>query len=318
MALSSPEGHDPAAAVVFSEIAVKGLVVSNVPPPLLGFNNNVRHRGRIFHIQTEDSGIKNPRIVTHLFADGGRIIKTTRTEYTEHVSRADMQVFVRSLMKEQHKRMFTALRLGELDALLENVCGPFEQAAQTASKAPPAAVSAPPPPESFNEPLVSQLAPETDSETPPSSSFTEHERPSEAARRRKRAPLSNPNLRKVTPSVPPVGSSFELDVAALDHLPAPASVNPNGAPRMDRTPQPASARPRKSNPAPARKSRPSPAQPASSKAGAPPSLSRPSSRFAAGPSKSAQSIFGDGVISEQSLDEVILSYLAEDLDGSSE
>ena len=305
--------------MVFSEIAVKGLVVSNVPPPLLGFNNNVRHRGRIFHIQTEDSGIKSPRIVTHLFADGGRIIKTTRTEYTEHVSRADMQVFVRSLMKEQHKRMFTALRLGELDTLLENVCGPFEQPAQAVSKVPGPLVTAPPPPESFSEPFVTQPAPppETDSETPNSSSFTEDERPSEAARRRKRGPLSNPNLRKVTPSAPPAGSAFELDVAALDRLPAPASANGNALPR---SPQPPSARPpRKSNPAPARKSRPSPAQPASTKNAPPPSsLSRPSSRFAAVPSKSAQSIFGDGVISEQSLDEVILSYLAEDLDGSSE
>ncbi|HEY0468088.1 MAG TPA: hypothetical protein VGC79_28010, partial [Polyangiaceae bacterium] len=126
---------------------MKGLVVTNVPPPLLGFNNNVRHRGRIFHIQTEDSGIKNPRIVTHLFADGGRIIKTTRTEYTEHVARPDMQPFVRGLMKEQHKGMFTALRMGDLDKLLEDVCGPFEQAPPTPSKAAPAApamITAPP------------------------------------------------------------------------------------------------------------------------------------------------------------------------------
>ncbi len=56
-----------------------------------------------------------------------------------------MQTFVRSLMKEQHKNMFTALRLGDLDALLEDVCGKFEQPLP-ASKAPPAIiVSAPPP-----------------------------------------------------------------------------------------------------------------------------------------------------------------------------
>jgi hypothetical protein len=291
---------------------VKGLVVSNVPPPLLGFNNNVRHRGRIFHIQTEDSGVKNPRIVTHLFADGGRIIKTTRTEYAEHVTRSDMQVYVRSLMKEQHKGMFTALRLGELDTLLESVCGPFELPLQV-SKAPPPNLSAPPPSEVFvTEPAP---APDPESESPrPSASFDDEERPSEAARRRKRA-LSNPNLRKVTPSVPPPNAAaFELDVAALERLPA----KPVGAPRLDRTPEPPSPRPlRKSNPAPARKSRPSPPQTAG-KGSPPPSLSRPSSRFAAGPSKTAQSIFGDGVISEQSLDEVILSYLAEDLDGSSD
>ena len=98
------------------------------PPPLLGFNNNVRHRGRIFHIQTEDSGVKFPRIVTHLFADGGRIVKTTRTDYSEHVEKPDMAVVVRGMMKEQHKAMFAALRAGDMDSLLENVCGPLDAA----------------------------------------------------------------------------------------------------------------------------------------------------------------------------------------------
>jgi hypothetical protein len=85
------------------------------PPPLLGYNNNVRHRGRIFHIQTEDSGVGSPRIKTHLFADGGRIVRSTRTDYSEHVGQPDMVEKVKNLMKEQHKAMFVALRSGELD-----------------------------------------------------------------------------------------------------------------------------------------------------------------------------------------------------------
>jgi hypothetical protein len=88
------------------------------PPPLLGYNNNVRHRGRIFHIQTEDSGLQNPRIMTHLFADGGRIVKSRRTDYSEHIGRDDQVEVVRGLMKEQHKAMFVALRCGEFDALI--------------------------------------------------------------------------------------------------------------------------------------------------------------------------------------------------------
>ncbi len=286
---------------------MKALVVSNVPPPLLGFNNNVRHRGRIFHIQTEDSGVKSPRIVTHLFADGGRIIKTARTDYAEHVARPDMQPFVRNLMKEQHKSMFMALRMGELDKLLEDVCGPFEQPLQL-SKAPPAPiVSAAPPPEP--PPLVTEPAPAPDFETPAiASAFGDSDRTSDRADAPR--PMSNPNLRKVVPSVPPpAAAAFELDVAALDRLPQkPAAAAPDASPG-----EPASIRPlRKSNPPP-RKLRPSPP---SATAAAPQSLSRPSSRFAAAPTKTSQSIFGDGVISEQSLDEVILSYLAEDLDSS--
>jgi hypothetical protein len=88
------------------------------PPPLLGYNNNVRHRGRIFHIQTEDSGINSPRIMTHLFADGGRIVKSIRTDYSEHLELDDMAVVVKNMMKEQHKAMFVALRSGELDDLI--------------------------------------------------------------------------------------------------------------------------------------------------------------------------------------------------------
>src|SRR5690606_25181793 len=88
------------------------------PPPLLGYNNNVRHRGRIFHIQTEDSGVNSPRIMTHLFADGGRIVKSTRTDYSEHLEQSDMAVVVKNMMKEQHKAMFVALRSGELDDLI--------------------------------------------------------------------------------------------------------------------------------------------------------------------------------------------------------
>ena len=293
--------------------------MSNVPPPLLGFNNNVRHRGRIFHIQTEDSGVKSPRIVTHLFADGGRIIKTARTDYSEHVARPDMQPFVRSLMKEQHKGMFTALRLGELDTLLEDVCGPFEQPLHT-SKAPPApAIVTAPPPAAVVEapppepPQVTERAPApADFETPPlASAFGDEERFSDRPERPNS--LSNPNLRKATPSVPPPGAApLHVDVESLERLPAKPPPPPL------RSPAAPAARPlAKSNtppPPPQRKLRPNPTAPGTT----PPSLSRPSSRFAAVPSTNSSSIFGDGAISEQSLDEVILSYLAEDLDGSSE
>ena len=286
--------------------------MSNVPPPLLGFNNNVRHRGRIFHIQTEDSGIRNPRIVTHLFADGGRIIKTTRTEYTEHVSRPDMQPFVRGLMKEQHKGMFTALRMGHLDDLLEGACGPFEQAAPPSKAATvPAVVSAPPAASAPPAVSVSELrvvaeraSSQPDFETPPiSSAFGEDERVAERSDRPNT--LFNPNLRKVAPSAPPQDPApLDVDVASLERFAAkPLSVNtePNAL-LAQGTPALRKGRNPSTNVA----------------AAAAPNASRPSSRFAAVPPKSASSIFGDGVISEQSLDEVILSYLAEDLDGSSE
>ena len=85
------------------------------PSPLLGFNNNFKHKGHIYHIQTEDSGVKHPHIITHLFADGGRIVKSVKTSYASVLHEANMAEVVRNMMKEQHKAMIIALRDGQFD-----------------------------------------------------------------------------------------------------------------------------------------------------------------------------------------------------------
>jgi hypothetical protein len=257
--------------------------------PVLGFNNNVRHRGRLFHIQTEDSGVKFSRIVTHLFADGGRIIKTARIDYVEHSEKDDVSAIVRSLMKEQHRAMFTALRGGELDAILETALGPLPEpparASSTSLKA--VAVTAPPAAKQIPSiPIVPITAPPPrrgDSTRPAS-------RPS-SDRPGRRRPISNPNLGGVAQShPPPAPEAFDLDVATLDRLPRTPSRPPT---RKSKSRPPAAPRP----------------------AAAP---QRPATQMSNPPGAAARSIFGDGAVSEQTLDEVILSYLAEDLDGGEE
>lgn len=85
------------------------------PSPLVGYNTNVRHKGNLYHIQTEDSGVKRPHVITQLFADGGRIIASEKTSYEEHVSAEGLAPLVKNLMQEQHKRVFIALRDGVYD-----------------------------------------------------------------------------------------------------------------------------------------------------------------------------------------------------------
>ncbi len=84
----------------------------------VGFNNNVKYKDVAFHVQTEDSGLKMPHIITHLFADGGRIIKSHKRVYSEHVDRPDVGPFVRSLMKAQHMEMVAMLRGGKFDEVI--------------------------------------------------------------------------------------------------------------------------------------------------------------------------------------------------------
>ena len=85
----------------------------------VGFNNNVKYKGQTFHIQTEDSGLDNPHVITHLFADGGRVIKSHKRSYAAEVSRDDVAAFVRQLMKGQQLEMALGLREGRFDAIID-------------------------------------------------------------------------------------------------------------------------------------------------------------------------------------------------------
>jgi hypothetical protein len=92
-----------------------GAMRQALPPPLFGYNSSVLRGGRSFHVQTEDSGLGHPHVVTHIFAEGGRIIATHRTSYADHVDDPACVVLVRRLLVTQHREAFIALHEGRYD-----------------------------------------------------------------------------------------------------------------------------------------------------------------------------------------------------------
>lgn len=215
--------------------------------PLLGYNTNVRHKGKLYHIQTEDSGVKYSHIITHLFADGGRIIASAKTSYVDILEAEDLRAQVKQLMRDQHKAMFIALRDGVHDEEDTPAAPQASMAAAPAATAPPSAA-----PAVTASPSPASAPPSTAPEPAPASAP-----PTE------RAPAPDSFPAPTAASAPPVP-------LGVDPLPVPDS-------RYQLT------------------------RPAHSEAA--PKSSRPSG-----------SIFGSDLLSEKSLDEVILSYLAEDLD----
>ncbi|MBI1945720.1 MAG: hypothetical protein HYS27_08490 [Deltaproteobacteria bacterium] len=81
-----------------------------------GFNHNIKHKGRVYHIQTEDSGPKNPHVITHVFV-GGNIIASKKTSYADIVDGPNWEKTVRSMMEEQHKQMLRNLVNGSYDGV---------------------------------------------------------------------------------------------------------------------------------------------------------------------------------------------------------
>ena len=85
---------------------------------VVGFNHNFLYKGEVYHIQTEDSGVKNPNIVTLLY-QGGTILASKKTSYADITRVDNLEQVVEELMKEQHKGMLRNLKTGEFDAVIE-------------------------------------------------------------------------------------------------------------------------------------------------------------------------------------------------------
>jgi hypothetical protein len=85
---------------------------------VVGFNHNFRYKGEVYHIQTEDSGVKSPNIVTLLY-QGGTILASKKTSYADIAKVDNLEQVVEELMKEQHKDMLRSLKSGEYDDVIE-------------------------------------------------------------------------------------------------------------------------------------------------------------------------------------------------------
>jgi len=221
-----------------------------------GFNHNVKYRDRVFHCQTEDSGINNPHIITHLFV-GGNILATKKTSYADIVKSDRLEEVVLDLMQEQHKELLKKLLTGNFDDAI------IERGANAQHLNGPAPLNV----DEGAQNRVSMLSPSGRSE-------------------RSQAP--RPQVAVTTPRVPPPPP------------PPPIPVKPEIA-----MPRPMAQAPVVNAPA---------------KAPAAPALPREvidAQLLDAVPeikNNAAETIFGEDLISEKSLDEVILSYLAQEAD----
>lgn len=79
---------------------------------LVGYNDNITYKGKVYHVQTEDSGLKNPVIVTLLYFKGV-ILASKKTNYSHLIGSKDIKENVRKLMQEQHKAILKELIAGK-------------------------------------------------------------------------------------------------------------------------------------------------------------------------------------------------------------
>ena len=217
-----------------------------------GFNHNIKHKGKIFHVQTEDSGAQNPHIITHLFV-GGNILATKKTSYADIVNADNLHDIVRELMEEQHKAMLRNL-----------VNGVYDNMDTTPGAPPPGATPAVSPPAAT--PPAPQPPPTAQPEKFPSAQAIQASRTQPAIPVHETPTITNMPAQAAPPQKPAQPALAAKAAAGDKSKLLPPEVE--AARRM---------------------------------------ADRPTPKDTSGPT-----IFGEDLISEKSLDEVILGYLSGD------
>ena len=326
-----------------------------VPAPVGGFNHNVKYGPRVYHVQTEDSGLPRAHYITHLFV-GGNIVSSVKSSYAEKAADGDLAKAVRALMEAQHKLMLRRLISGEFNDLAERLsANHYEPGVLATGEHSPGAVNtapaAPAPASALRGSAVATPASASARAGPPAPAVA---RPAAPPPARLVTPAAAPPLKPAAPPPPrlpaPVASPAPLPLpqaptqrpAALQTparvpaplppgvwQPAPPGASTPPSPRFPGAPLPSTTRvsPQPgARPAPPRLmpiAAPALPKPPSNPVHRVPPPPRPAPAlppklFAEEPLEvphdDLPTLFAEELISEKSLDEVILAFLSADLE----
>lgn len=82
---------------------------------ITGFNTDVKHKSKVYHVQTEDKGRKNPKIETLVYM-GGEILDSFRTVYDDQDREQLSEDAIIEMMEHQHKKVIKSIKIGQYDS----------------------------------------------------------------------------------------------------------------------------------------------------------------------------------------------------------
>ncbi|HEX7530781.1 MAG TPA: hypothetical protein VF333_06545 [Pyrinomonadaceae bacterium] len=83
---------------------------------LTGFNTDIEYDGVVYHVQTEDKGLRTPFILSLVYT-GGAILASKRSPYDDLISRGFDEGVLAQRLSRQHKLICAAVHAGRIEDL---------------------------------------------------------------------------------------------------------------------------------------------------------------------------------------------------------
>ena len=128
---------------------------------ITGFNTDIKHNEKVYHVQTEDKGVGNPYIESLVYV-GGEILASKKTSYAEQLKTGVDDKWIGGLMEQQHRTMIAAIKRGRFDQPADTTKTGVEPVPPTpAASAPPAPIDEE---KTLDQVIIDYLASEAESE----------------------------------------------------------------------------------------------------------------------------------------------------------
>lgn len=102
---------------------------------ITGYNTDVEHNGVVYHVQTEDKGLRTPLILSLVYT-GGAILASKRSAYDDLIASGFEEKVLVERLERQHKLICAAVHAGRIEEL-KRMGAPVAQASVIATPTPP-------------------------------------------------------------------------------------------------------------------------------------------------------------------------------------
>ena len=83
---------------------------------ITGYNTDVEHNGVVYHVQTEDKGLRTPVILSLVYT-GGAILASKRSRYDDLIASGFEEKALVERLERQHKLICAAVHAGRIEEL---------------------------------------------------------------------------------------------------------------------------------------------------------------------------------------------------------
>lgn len=88
--------------------------MSQYPLVITGYNTDIKHSDRVYHVQTEDKGLGNPTIESLIYM-GGKILTSRQYSYAWMLRQGYDENALQEFVDAQHRKMIRDIRGGKFD-----------------------------------------------------------------------------------------------------------------------------------------------------------------------------------------------------------